>query len=378
MSEPWAAGLHRMLALVEQLPAHLQTGYGLTRPPAVAGAPPGQRILLCGMGGSAIAGDLARPLLPQGPMSLNVWRDYGLPSWAGPGDLVVASSYSGNTQETLSATAAALERGCAVVGVASGGELARLASSAGFPLMLLPGGLPPRAALGLGLGALLGLLERWGILEALGPDLQDACARLALAGPSRSWFPAATEQATRKTGPDRPDSPSPVPSDAPPDPDGNPPAALLARALQGRIPVIFTAGPEAHPAGLRLKAQFNENSKVPAFLAGFPELDHNDLVGWNLPADRREAFALVVVRVGCLGDALERRVAATVDLLRGEFASVSVVTAAGGSPLRRILSLVQYGDYVSCHLARWRGVDPVPVTRIEDLKRTLGGGSRRG
>lgn len=362
MTQPWSDGLQRMLALVADLPAQLEAGVHLDVPPPGAGALPGRRILLCGMGGSAIAGDLVQPLLADGPVSLTVWRDYGLPRWAGPQDLVIASSYSGNTEETLTATAAALDRGCRVIGLGSGGALAALAESAGFPLVLLPGGLPPRASLGLGLGALLGLLEWWGLVEDLHPGLQAACAELRRSAPARAWFPATADGA----------------ADGPADPDGNPPAALLARALDGRIPVIFTAGAEAHPAGRRFKAQLSENSKVPAFLADFPELDHNDLVGWNLPADRRDGFALVVIKCGPLHDRLERRVAATLDLVKDDFAAVFVITAAGASPLARVLSLVQYGDFASCHLAAWRRVDPVPVVRIENLKRTLAGGAGSG
>ena len=357
------AGLKAMLAHVRDLPAQLEAaprlpGLADLAPPSV----PIRDVLVCGMGGSAIAGDLVQPLLADGPVSLTVWRDYGLPPWVGPEDLVIASSYSGNTEETLAATAAALDRGCRMIGMGSGGELAALAGSAGFPLIVLPGGLPPRASLGLGLGALLGLLDGWGLVRDLRPQLQAACAGLRRAAPARAWFAPAASGAT----------------DYPADPDGNPPAALLARALDGRIPVIFTAGTEAHPVGRRFKAQLNENSKVPAFLAEFPELDHNDLVGWDLPADRREGFALVVMKCGPLSDRLERRVSATLNLVKDDFSFVSVVTAAGRSPLDRVLSLVQYGDFVSCHLAGWRQVDPVPVVRIESLKRTLAGGADRG
>jgi glucose/mannose-6-phosphate isomerase len=149
--------------------------------------------------------------------------------------------------------------------------------------------------------------------------------------------------------------------------------ADLAAALHGRTAVLYTAGSEAHAAGVRLRAQLNENSKVPACLASFPELNHNDLEGWNLTGEGRERFALVVLTSPTDDPRLAQRIAVTRSLLKPEFASIHEVTARGDTPLARIMDLVQYGDFLSCHLARLRGVDALPVDRITRLKNELGG-----
>jgi len=322
------------------------------RPPAAGLG----RIILCGMGGSAIAGDLVQPLLADGKVPLVVWRDYGLPHWAGPEDLVLCSSYSGNTEETLDAAREAGKRGCTRLAITSGGSLAVLAAAEGFAAVTVPGGLPPRASLGLGLGALVRSLGRLGLVA-------DADTVLAGTAETLDNFRAARMSPVGSAGAD--------PGSLPDDPEGNPPAAELAGILVGRVPVIYTAGAEAHAAGLRLKAQLNENSKVPACLAAFPELNHNDLVGWSLdPADRGR-FVLLILKGMSDNERIGRRVDLTRQLLAEEFPEIHEISSSAPGPLDRTLSLVQYGDFLSCHLARLRGVDPLPVHRISRLKEAL-------
>ncbi|MGD9546969.1 MAG: bifunctional phosphoglucose/phosphomannose isomerase [Candidatus Krumholzibacteriia bacterium] len=355
MTDDSQPGLRSMFGLVEDLSRQMLASADLAGLDRVASAPPvpGKRVILCGMGGSAIAGDLVQPLLEAGTSSLTVWRDYGLPGWCDGGDLVIASSYSGNTEETLSGVEAALERSCPVVSLSSGGALTELAGSHGFPVVVLPGGLPPRASLGYGLGALVRVLGHLGLVVS-------ADRRIAAAA---RWLEAAA-------GPRGPGYPP-----AGPDPDGWPDCAGLASDLAGKLPVIFTAGGEAHAAGLRLKAQLNENGKSPALLAAFPELDHNDLVGWEPGTVPPEDCRLIVLDSGPDPDGrLGLRVRTTLDLLAGQFPEPTVLRPAGDEPLARIMSLVQYGDFLSCHLAARRGLDPVPVERIERLKRVLARG----
>jgi len=314
------------------------------------------RIILCGMGGSAIAGDLVQPLLAEGRVSLEVWRDYGLPHWVGPEDLVLCSSYSGDTEETLDAAQEAGKRGCTRLAITSGGSLAALAAAEGFPAVILPGGLPPRASLGLGLGALVRSLGRLGLVD-------DAHTVLAGTSETLANFRASRMYPAGPAGADQ--------GNLPEDPEGNTPAAELARILVGRVPVIYTAGAEAHAAGLRLKAQLNENSKVPACLAAFPELNHNDLVGWSLdPADRGR-FVLLILKGMSDNERIGRRVDLTRQLLAEEFPEIHEISSSAPGVLDRTLSLVQYGDFLSCHLARLRRVDPLPVHRISRLKEAL-------
>ena len=315
------------------------------------------RIILCGMGGSAIAGDLVQPLLADGPIPLSVWRDYGLPHWAGPGDLVLCSSYSGDTEETLSGAYEAGLRGCDRLAITSGGSLAALASAEGFGAVILPGGLPPRASLGLGLGALVRCLGQMGLVGDVETAVAQAAETLDRFSDARS-APVVTDGG--EVGSDQAD------------PEGNIAAAELAEILVGKVPVIYTVGAEAHATGLRLKAQLNENSKAPACLAQFPELNHNDLVGWSLDSADRGRFVLLILRGKGDNDRISRRVDLTRQLLADEFPEIHEIRSSAPGVLDRILSLVQYGDYLSCHLARLKSVDPLPVDRITRLKEALG------
>ena len=315
------------------------------------------RIVLCGMGGSAIAGDLVQPLLAAGSVSLHVWRDYGLPHWVGPSDLVIGSSYSGDTEETLSGLRKAASIGCSRLAITSGGTLEKMASTEGFPAVILPGGLPPRASLGLGMGALVRCLGRLGLVDDAETDIARAAATLNTHRDSR-MSPLALETGDTAV--------------SAADPEGNISAADLAGILVGKMAVIYTAGSEAHAAGLRLKAQLNENSKVPACLAAFPELNHNDLVGWCLDHEARDRFVLLIIRGISDNPRIDRRVELTRRLLGEEFAEIHEITSTAPDVLERTMSLVQYGDFLSCHLARLRNVDPTPVDRITRLKDELG------
>lgn len=358
MSDRPTGGSGEMLSYVTQFPDHLEASAGLAGLDRVAPLPAScRRILLCGMGGSAISGDLVQPLLQNQGVSLTVWRDYGLPHWAAKDDLVIAASYSGNTEETLSALDSARKLGCPVLGISSGGTLKALAGEtdgSGFPLVELPGGLPPRAALGHGLGALVHLLAALKVIPDPVAEINDVCRQLraAASGCLAPWdgpSPANPESGERQ----------------------NIPVRELAELLKDRIPVLYTAGSEAHGPGSRWKAQLNENAKIPACLAPFPELNHNDLVGWSLPDSLRPRFALVILEAGNLDERSRVRVDATRKLLADEFSVIHRIVAEGNTAFARTLSLVQYGDFLSCHLAFLTGVDPMPVDRIESLKKIL-------
>jgi len=337
-------GSDYMRRLILALPEQLRTvAPGLAE---LRGDKPPRHVLVAGMGGSAIAGDLARPLLRG--TGLHVHRDYGLPAWVGAGDLVVASSYSGGTEETLSAWDEAVNRGCDVLAVTTGGALAARAAARGAPVLELPGGLPPRAALGHGLGTLVRALERLGVpVGGAEEELESAAALLAARGEAL----LATAGASAPT-----DGPHP---------------RQVAADLLGRLTVVHSAGAAAHAAAGRLAAQLNENAKVPAMTAAYPELDHNDIVGWGDGAAGPGPFALVVLRDAELDERTARRVRITEETTAAAFAARHEVTAPAGPVLARTMALVQFGDALSWHLADLRGVDPVPVARIDELKRRL-------
>jgi glucose/mannose-6-phosphate isomerase len=229
------------------------------------------------------------------------------------------------------------------VGLTSGGELQERGQEHGFPLITLPQGLPPRAALGCGLGGLLWVLHRLGLTRSPRDEIDAAVAVL--------------QEGTKLFGGQQPLMTNPC--------------AQLAQTCLQRFPVIYTTSAETHGVGQRWKAQLNENAKCPAYTVPFPELNHNDIVGWRITGKRKQDFILLVLRSQDEHPRTAQRVAITADLLRQEFFSITTIHSRGEKPLARILSLVQYGDYLSCHLAVAAGEDPVPVERIELLKERL-------
>ncbi len=335
-----------MAELVLRTPEFLREGWQLGLRLEAPGQTLPQHLLVFGMGGSGIGGDLLRGLLyDRAAFPVTVVKDYTPPSWVGPGCVVFACSYSGNTEETLSGFEAARRAGARCVAVTSGGRLAERAQASRTPCVRIPPGLPPRAALGYLLGPMLGALHRWGWVEGLEDQLEEAAALL--------------RELVRRWGPE-------VPSAA------NPPKQL-ARALVGRVPVVYAASRLSEPAALRWKTQLNENSKVYATWHSFPELNHNETVGWALAGQPEGLLHVVVLRDPEDPPRLVRRVEITREVALGQAAGYHEVHAEGQSRLARVLSLVLFGDLVSVYLAYLNEVDPTPVAVIDELKRRLEG-----
>jgi glucose/mannose-6-phosphate isomerase len=342
-----------MFAEVAALPRQLRRGYELAHErlagaffgtfPAIPPAEP-DGLAVCGMGGSAIGADLVLACLPGLAVPSVVVRGYALPEWVDAETLVVVVSYSGETEEALACAARARSRGCAPVCVASGGRLAAFAEAEGLPLVLVPGGGQPRAAVGWLSMALLATLEASGLCHEHAGDVAAAAAQL--------------EADVGTLGPDSPDAANP--------------AKTLARRLEKRLVVAYGAGPTG-PVARRWKGQINENAKAPAFFNELPELDHNELMGWtSLPHLTSSAVALFLQDE--TGDErLARRVALTARDYEAVGVATEKVTARGDTRLARLFSLVQLGDYVSCYLALLYGVDPSPVDAIQTFKASLAG-----
>jgi glucose/mannose-6-phosphate isomerase len=342
-----------MFAEVAGLPRQLREGYENARArlagaffgtfPAIPPAEP-TAVVLCGMGGSAIGADLVLACLPGLSVPAAVVRGYALPEWVGPEALVAVVSYSGETEEALACAAQARSRGCAPVCVSSGGSLAAFAEAEGLPLVLVPGGGQPRAAVGSLSMPLLATLEAAGLCHEHAADVAVAAAQLD------------ADNALLV-----PESPG----------EGNP-AKTLARRLDRRLAVVYGAGPTA-PVARRWKGQINENAKAPAFFNELPELDHNELMGWtSLPHVTSSTVALFLHDESG-GERLARRAELTAREYEALGVSTDVVAARGASRLARLFSLVQLGDYVSCYLALLYGVDPTPVDAIQALKANLAG-----
>jgi glucose/mannose-6-phosphate isomerase len=293
-------------------------------------------VLVCGMGGSAIGGDLAAAALGDRlTRPLLTVRGYELPSWATPEWSVLASSYSGDTEETLACFEAAEALGASRVVVSTGGALVEAARAAGVPVVGLPGILQPRAAVAYMFAA------------------SAEAAALAGAGPRlHTEIDAAAGFLERQAE------------------DLRCRAAEVAARLAGAAPVIYGADLTA-PVARRWKAQVNENAKLPAFFAELPEADHNELCGWAGAPDAGR-FAAVLMTDSDQHPRERRRLELTADSIAAGGAEVVRFETAGETRVERLLWAVMLGDLVSLELAEARGVDPTPVEAIESFKAALG------
>jgi glucose/mannose-6-phosphate isomerase len=281
---------------------------------------------------------VAGPFLP---VPVVVVKSYDLPDFVGPGSLVFALSFSGDTEETVEAAGEAAGAGANVVTVTSGGELARLAEEWSAPWVPVPGDIPqPRAALGAMAIPPLVVLEEIGLFP----------------GATR-WVELAVEQLRRRR-----DS-LVVPGNL---------AEELARAIGRTIPLVHGAQAVGAAAALRWKTQVNENAKSPAFSAVYPELCHNEIVGWGQNGDvTRQIMTLVNLRHDAEHPQVVRRFALVADLLREVVADILEVRAVGEGDLAQLLDLILVGDFVSLHLAAQEGIDPGPVPVLDEIKHRL-------
>lgn len=335
-----AADPQGMLGAFLTLPDHLATSFNLG---AEIDAPPAtlvQSVVFCAMGGSAAAGDVVGSVYREAvEVPMLTVRGYRLPGFCGPSTLVVCSSFSGNTEETVAAYREAAVRGCRVLVVCSGGELEELAGSDGVPVVRIPADVPmPRAGLGHLVGATLGALTAQGVLEARDHVTGAQGVLEALAGEIE-----------------------------PGQPGGHNSAKDLAAWLEDRIPVVWGSEGISEAAAWRWKCAFNENAKMPAFASTMPELDHHEIVGWA--EDPRPGFALVILREEGEHESIDARLLATLE----ETGSLPwrEVSARGTSPLSRALSLMMLGDVASTYHALARGLDPAPIESLERIKRRL-------
>lgn len=301
-------------------------------------------LIVAGMGGSAIGGTLARAALgDRASRPIVVMRDYGVPSWTTPDTTVLCASYSGNTEETLAAFEAAGALGARRVVATTGGKLAAAARAEGVPVIPLPGGFQPRAAVGYMLVIALEVAALCGAAESLHSEIDVAAAH--------------TEELVAEWGPDGADDCL---------------AKQLARGLLGTVPQIAGAGLTA-PIAYRWKTQFNENAKVPAFASALPELDHNEVAGWAGAAELGR-FSAVFLDDSDLHPRLRQRIELTRGLIGANAAGSFRVETRGETRVERLVSLVLLGDLVSLYHAVLHGVDPSPVDAIERLKVALSGG----
>jgi glucose/mannose-6-phosphate isomerase len=293
------------------------------------GIPLPSAVVMTGMGGSAMGGELLRALITAHcPVPITRVRGFGIPGWAGPGTLVICVSYSGNTIETLFCAQRAHEQGADILIVTAGGQMADYGSEWGVPCAVVPAGLQPRAALGYLFGATAGAFGSCGL------------AREGIAREAASGVDLVDREA----------------------------AAALGEALSGTVPLIYGAGPMAAVA-YRWKTQLNENAKMHAFSHAFPELDHNEIVGWA--GAGQMPFSAVILRDESEQAETRQMIEVTAELIEPDTSRLAHVWGVGETVSARAFSMVGFGDWVSYYAALSRGVDPVPVERIGQLKQRM-------
>ena len=312
------------------------------------------KLVICGMGGSAIGGDLLRSLLfDSSKLIVFVHRDYGLPPFVDAKTLVIASSYSGNTEETLSAFTQALEAKCKKLAITTGGKLETLAQQRQVPVFTIAYSSPPRAALGysfIPLLALLGKLGFW-VDKSAGPPS------------TQRTLPDLVEKMTQTLEALLPKLEIDVPK-------SHNLAKQLARKLFGRIVLIYGAGIFS-PVAQRWKTQFNENSKTWAFYETFPELNHNAVVGYEFPQDILDKMYVVLLRCHSLHPRILARYQITSEILQKAGVKHEIIDSQGEDKLTQMMSLVFLGDWVSYYLGVLNQIDPTPVKVIDYLKKRL-------
>ena len=295
-------------------------------------------LVVCGMGGSAIGGDLGRAIIgSRAGRPLRVVRGYDVVPWMSNDALVLCASYSGNTEETLSCYAKAGELGAPRVVLSTGGELARLAREDGIPVIGVPSGMQPRAAVIYMTIATLHCAAAAGVCESLAGEAEGAAALLTSL--AEEWGPDAPEDSQAKA---------------------------LARTLDGTVPVVYGAGITAAVAS-RWKTQINENAMQPALSAVLPEANHNDICAWDR-TDEFGRWSAVLLDDVELHPQLRKRIELTAGVI-GDAAQL--VEARGATAAERVLSTVFLGDLVSVYMAALAGVDPTPVAVLERFKGEL-------
>lgn len=301
------------------------------------------KVLILGMGGSAIGGDLLRALASglKRPMVL-VNRDYDLPAWVDDKTLVIAASYSGNTEETLSAFNAALATKCKKLVVSTGGSISAIAAQHKIPIFVIEHVSQPRSALGYSLMPLLAIMQNLGFSGGKMTDMEQMASMLE--GLSRKW---GTDSPTRDNA-----------------------AKQLALKLDGRLAIIYGAGILSDVAR-RWKTQINENSKSFAFFEILPELNHNAVTGYHYPESLKDKILVVLLRCSSLHPRTLFRYQVTGELLAQNNIAHEFVESEGTDDLARMMSSVLLGDWVSYYLAILNNADPTPVPEIDLLKKRL-------
>jgi glucose/mannose-6-phosphate isomerase len=336
--------LGRILQFPAQMEAAWKIGSEFAGSAGALRAKSFDRVVVCGMGGSAIGGDLARSFLGErSRLPILSCRDYHLPANLARGALVVTSSYSGNTGETLTAYDAARAHAAAVIAITSGGELAERCARDGVPACRIPGGMPPRSAIA------YSLLPMLHVLRAAGVAAFD----------DREYHEAV------ETARERCDAYDPRHRDN---------AAIeIARDLHRRTAFVYSAPGLLEGVARRWSCQINENAKQLAHFAFLPELNHNEIVGWEVGEHLMSNAVILSLEDRDDHPMTRRHAEVGLSLMEPFAARVERLESPGGGRLARMLAMMLLGDFASVYLAYLNDVDPTPVKKIDALKKALAG-----
>jgi glucose/mannose-6-phosphate isomerase len=332
-----------MLAAFAATGDQLREAYRAARASAIPFAGEVRGVVVCGMGGSAAAGDVVGAAFgDRADVPIVTVRGYGLPRGYGEEHLALCVSYSGNTEETLSAFGRARSLGCSTVAVSGGGALAAAAEGAELPSVVIPATAPvPRAGLGSLVGGVLGAMVAAGVLSGIEDEVESSARDL--------------DGLAADLGPDAP--------------LGRNDAKDVAAWVGERIPVVWGSEGVSAAAAWRWKTAFNENAEVPSFASELPELDHHEVVGWT--AKRGGGFCLLILREAGEHERIQARLEATLEELEDSALEWREVRARGDTSLARCLSLALVGDLASTYHALARGIDPAAMGALVRIKERL-------
>lgn len=300
-----------------------------------------KNVIVVGMGGSAISGDLLKGwLFDKASVPVETCRDFILPAYADHESLVVAVSYSGDTEETLSAFLQAVERGCIPISLSSGGRLQKIAQRLKTPHIQIPADFPaPRSAIAYLLMPLVVLMKKLRIVTEVEPEITET---FRIAERVSQENGVATSSTTNK-------------------------AKKIASEICNTVPVVYGFRQYSSVAR-RLKCQFNENSKMPSRFDSFTELDHNEVVGWEAPMSLTKNFSIIIIRDREEPPQITQRIELTKQIVSPRVHKVIEIESVGQRRLAKMLSTIQIGDFASAYLALLKGIDPTPTETLAHIK----------
>lgn len=323
-----------MKTLVEGFTKQLQEALDIANKATLTKKNNIHNIIVTGLGGSGIGGTILSELV-QGecPIPIIVNKDYFLPEFVNPNSLVIISSYSGNTEETISAMQQAISKKAQIVCITSGGQIQEIAKQHGYDTIVIPGGNPPRSCIGYSLVQLLKVIQFNGFVKTdLLKQVQDSITLL-----DKEKTAIQTE------------------------------ATTVAKTLFGKLPVLYSLG-SCEGTVVRFRQQINENSKMLCWHHTLPEMNHNELVGWT---EKNDSLAVVTFRTSFDYERTIKRYEICKSLFTKYSASVTDITAKGNSKLEQFFYLINIGDWISCYIADLKNIDPVEVNVITNLKNEL-------